>query len=344
MIDLSNIEQRTTREDFYKESAEGFATSAFMQRADAAVHVEGLTDIPFWKEVFKHFFPDKKFYFIAYSRCYESDSDGVTNSAVMASGSTHCLNYAPYLSKRFFICIDSDERYLTGEIGININRYIFQTYTYSIENHYCYAPKLNFGCVLAAGVDIRTFLPIFKSKIFDFEVFMKDFSNIIYELFLWHHSLAFTSDDELNVMAFNNIITTRGKIAAWQTKNNGEEILRRLRDRVRAKITKLQKNYPATDIEFLKKYYAGYGVTSDNVYMFIRGHHLMGMVSKIGEMCIERLLSDIKLKMGNDHKAIKKLHLHTKSFKKIAQRKIWFDNYYCMQKIQEDMDKFEKLQ
>ncbi|MDL2228332.1 DUF4435 domain-containing protein [Bacteroidales bacterium OttesenSCG-928-K03] len=326
----------SSREEFYKLAAANYAGTAVIRKMTASVHVEGTSDIHFWKKVFKEFYPQGKFNFIAHSKSYNENREN--NS--MASGSMHCLNYKPYLSDKFFICIDSDERYLREEQDINIKNYIFQTYTYSIENHYCFAPKLNYGCLIATGVDVKQYLPILTKNFFDFRVFLKAYSNTIYELFIWHIYFSKTDSSELCVIPFNNIITIKGKIPYNQVAHNGAGLISRLRDKVRSKINKLERDYPDIDIQQTKKELQKLGVTPDNVYLFIRGHNLLGFVSKIGERCCEYLLNLEKENKGYNKESIRKIHERTKSFKNVIQRKIWFRGYSCIDKVKHDINWF----
>lgn len=57
------------------------------------------------------------------------------------TGCTQCLKYKDFLSQRFFICIDSDLRYLLGK-ELHAAEGVLQTYTYSWENHCSFAIKL----------------------------------------------------------------------------------------------------------------------------------------------------------------------------------------------------------
>lgn len=47
-----------------------------------------------------------------------------------------------YLNSKFFICLDSDLRHLLKQPGMSAADHIAPTYTYSWENHYCFAERL----------------------------------------------------------------------------------------------------------------------------------------------------------------------------------------------------------
>ncbi len=85
------------------------------------------------------------------------------------------------LGQNMIACVDSDYDYLiqgatnTSRM-INQNRYVFQTYTYAIENYQCYAGALHEVCVMATLND---------REIIDLEEFMRMYSRIAYPLFIW---------------------------------------------------------------------------------------------------------------------------------------------------------------
>lgn len=68
----------------------------------ASVHLEDEEDELFWDTMLQAHRPGHYFY-IYYSK---NDNDNETH------GCTQCLKYKQFLSKNFFICIDSDLRHL----------------------------------------------------------------------------------------------------------------------------------------------------------------------------------------------------------------------------------------
>ena len=71
----------------------------------AVVHLEDAEDKLFWSNQLQKAFP-ATYLFITYSK-NEKGND--------VHGCEQCLRYKPYLTKNFFICIDSDLRQLKGE-------------------------------------------------------------------------------------------------------------------------------------------------------------------------------------------------------------------------------------
>ena len=80
------------------------------------------------------------------------------------------------LGTSMIACVDADYDYLmqgeTTEASWQVcrNPFVFHTYVYAIENFQCYAPTLQNVCVMATLNDRR---------IFDFEVFLQQYSEII---------------------------------------------------------------------------------------------------------------------------------------------------------------------
>lgn len=135
---------------FYMNAARGLAASTLLYNVDSIVHVEDEDDIWFWQQILSVYRPGR----------YKFMPGSVNEKAQYTTGCSQCLKYKDFLSQRFFICIDSDLRYLLNE-DISAEKGILQTYTYSWENHCCFAEKLQqvFADMTGRGND------------FDFSVF-----------------------------------------------------------------------------------------------------------------------------------------------------------------------------
>lgn len=176
------------------------------------------------------------------------------------------------LGKSMIACVDADYDYLMQDASpfsekFNQSPYIFHTFVYSIENFQCYAKSLREVCVMATLND---------EELFDFEDFLKQYSGIIYPLFVWsiwmyrHHLYKYFS-----LMDFCNLIAV-DRFNYYRP----EEALERLRHRVNQKISKLQKQFPDAKKTYfrLKDELAQLGVNRENTYLYIQGHCLMDNV------------------------------------------------------------------
>jgi len=146
------------------------------------VYVENEDDIPFWRGVFDRYAPHLHFE-ISFPSYH------------LARGKEEVLKIQA--GEYLLLCVDSDYDYLlqdATEVSKRINHdpYIFQTYTYSIENYKCYAESLKEVCVSSSLND---------KEVFDLVRFIKLYSLIIYELFLYSYHFekqgdnSFTRDD-----------------------------------------------------------------------------------------------------------------------------------------------------
>jgi len=316
------ITKPLTREEHYRRLAIDFRGQAKLRRCDAAVHVESAQDQLFWNTIFHHFVPNRKFHFISHSRTWRGS---------LASGVTQCLSFKPYLGKDFFICIDSDYRYLMKEPGIDIHNYIFQTYTYAIENHYSAAPGLNYVCEMASGQ---------INEIFDFELFLKRYSEMVYELFLWHIYARSTFEFKFGRWELYQLIGLRRNAPYPDIKNNGESELDYLKARVQSKMDWLKKVHPFTDIEPVRQSLNTLGVRSDNVYLFLRGHNLFDSVVAVGRKVCGKLLEKRKIEHYTENHRIAEIYSGGHDFENHIKHNFSFGKYPEIVKIGKDIDTF----
>lgn len=310
-----------SKEDFYRSKAAYFEGIATMRRLTACVHLEGESDKHFWSLVFKNYFPEGKFFFLSYSKLLGDKR---------VSGVDHCLKYAPYLSPRFFICIDSDYRYLMGERSIHVKNFIFQTYTYSIENHYCFSKTLESVCHQATGN---------HCPIFDFKSFFKIYSNILYRLFIWHLYLIENQLPGLSKLKFNNLLDSFSRISL---ENNGEEMLYYFKERVDRRLEKIEQSYPDTNIEEYFSFYKRIGLNQDNVYLYVRGHNIYELVLSIGRVCNRELLAQRKSETELQGGAIEKIFEKSTSFEKQLVDNLPLKGYREIDKLIKDIQIFKR--
>lgn len=119
--------------NIYKDQARDLANIPILRRnVIACVHLEDKDDMVFWDLMLQNR-RTGKYHFVTHSK---------SQSRKETTGSTQCLRFRPYLSRRFFIGIDSDMRYLLQEPELDAAHFVCQTYSYSWENHYCEARAL----------------------------------------------------------------------------------------------------------------------------------------------------------------------------------------------------------
>lgn len=310
------------REAHFANAAKRFALDAKMFRCRAAVHVENKDDIFFWSAVFKHFRPDDRFHFIAGSRNeYGHETSGVTQ----------CLKYFDYLSPGFFICIDSDYRYLMQESKINVRHHVLQTYTYSFENHHCFADGLSDVCSRV------THLP---NTIFDFHRFLTEYSRIIYDLFIWHLYFLNADPGRFTKYEFTSYINLTACKPFPLIHDNAARPLEELKVRVDKKTGYLGRQYPKADLKQVQEKYAKLGLTPDTTYLFVRGHNLYDMISCICKEVCKALLRHAKGNRRVTREMISELYRNRNSLDYQLRQNIKYGAYLPILKLEKDIRLF----
>lgn len=303
----------------FANAAKRFALDAKMFRCRAAVHVENKDDIIFWSAVLKHFRPGERFHFIAGSR---------NEFGHETSGVTQCLKYFDFLSRDFFICIDSDYRYLLKEQGIDADHFVIQTYTYSFENHHCFADGLDDVCGRVTHL---------KNNVFDFRKFLTDYSRIIYDLFIWHLYFLNSDPSHFTKYDFNsyvNIITIKSKVRITERVACALDVLR---TRVEKKAGYLGRKYPNADLQLIKDRYEALGLTPDTAYFFVRGHNLYDMISCISKEVCKNLLEQEKSSRST-REAIANLYRDRNNVDLQLKQNIKYGEYSAIRKVEEDIN------
>lgn len=233
------------------------------RRYTASVHMEHKADERFWDAVLQATHKGQ------YNYIYESR---VEKNGNLTSGVDQCLRYKPYLSKTFFVCIDSDLRYLLQEPGIDAGHYIIQTYTYSWENHYCLADQIQ---------QRLTVLSSEAAAKFDFVGFLYQLSCSAYEPLLYLlEALAQKLVNSNIVGAFNDCFPSQ--CHADVLGNNGALLI----SQIQANIQKFMSNpaFAQINIAAAKEKYLQLGLTETNAYLHIRGKNIFGLLAHIGNI------------------------------------------------------------
>ncbi|MBQ6966232.1 MAG: DUF4435 domain-containing protein [Bacteroidaceae bacterium] len=245
-------------------------TSAYIEAANRlrpktkkrkiVAYVESYDDIFFWRSVLSEFEDE--------NTAFEVMLPSRTN--LNRGKKTAMMNQlGESLGTCMIACVDADLDYLLqrstpSSLRMLSNPYVVHTYAYSIENYQCYAPSLHNVCVMATLND---------RNIFNFEEYLRQYSEIVYELFVWLvwlHRKGRYNDFPLN--SFNNI-TAVEQLNVFKP----EEALEKVRKSVNRKLAWLQQHVKEAKGKLtpLKQELADLGLQKDNTYLFIQGHHLM---------------------------------------------------------------------
>ena len=238
--------------DWIRKQARLYQNLARTMRYQAVVHLEDKEDEYFWDYQLQSVKPGR------YRYLYYSKSDKGTDSR----GCEQCLRFRPYLTDRFFICIDSDLRLLRGELGLVAANHIAQTYTYSWENHLCEAAHLN----------ERKDNAIPHSD-FDLQAFLHSFSKIVYRplLYLIQYGADSSTNQLWNVSKFNACIPlqpSRSDLA-----DNGAGYLAKVEENFNKALATLPSEVKTVEL-----------LTEENAYLHMQGHQLYKLVMHIGSM------------------------------------------------------------
>ena len=238
--------------DWIRKQARLYQNLAQTMRYQAVVHLEDKEDESFWNYQLQSVKPGR------YRYLYYSKSKKGTDSR----GCEQCLQFRPYLTDRFFICIDSDLRLLRGELGLVAANHIAQTYTYSWENHLCEAVHLS-----------ERKDKVITNADFDFQTFLYSFSKIVYKplLYLIQYGADNSTNQLWNVSKFNACMPLQPSRS--DLSDNGTSYL-----------AKLQENFDKALAALPCEAKAVGALTEENAYLHIQGHQLYKLVMHIGSM------------------------------------------------------------
>jgi hypothetical protein len=250
-------------------------------------YVESYDDIYFWRTVLSRFENDKRYFEVmlpshkklergkksVLMKFIDDPGDKRKEKGVKShEAGEKSQETADVLGTDMIACVDADFDYLLQGATLQSkkvveNPYVFHTYAYAIENLQCYGPSLHDTCVAITLNDHR---------IFDFEDYLRQYSEAIFPLFVWsvwayrtgHHNHFSLSD-------FNRVADPSGF-----TLNDPQSSIDHLRHKIGTKVRQLQADYPDNKEEYLrtKDDIKSLGITPQTTYLYIQGHHLFDTV------------------------------------------------------------------
>ena len=230
-------------------------------------YVESYDDIFFWRTVLDQLENDKRYFEIMLP------TKGRNGKNVLGRGKRTALQcILQNTGKDMIACVDADYDYLmqrqTESSQMMLDTpYVFHTVAYAIENMQCYAKGLHNVCVMATLNDHR---------IFDFEAFLREYSEAVWPLFCW--SVALYRKSRFDVMT----ITDMNKVIATGTLKieSAQYMVDRVRTKAQQRVKMLRNSHPAIarEIPGVRDDLLRLGVTPDTVYLYIHGHHLLNKI------------------------------------------------------------------
>ncbi len=242
-------------------------------RRKVVAYVESYDDVSFWRQILSQVETDRvTFEVMLPSREQHLERGKKAALMSMLKGKTGCDMVA---------CIDADYDYLMQGATETSRRilqspYVFHTYAYAIENLQCYAPSLH---------DVAVAVSLNDREVFDMEQYLHDLSQAMWPLFvwsIWHYRTGrypqFTMTD------FLKIVET-GKFSFAQAG----ALVRTVQQKASRKADALRRQHPEAreDWQRVSDDLLQLGVTPDNTYLYIQGHHLFNKVvlPMLGKVC-----------------------------------------------------------
>ena len=191
---------------------------------------------------------------------------------------------------------------------------MLHTYAYSIENLQCYAPSLHNVVVMVTLND---------NRIFDFEEWMRQYSEAIFPLFvwnIWHYRR--TIYGQFTIKDFNRVIELGGF-----SLQNPEACIQNVRNKCYKKVGWLQREHPDAKESYLalkRELIEELGVTPQTTYLYIQGHHLFDKVvvpvmQKICTQLVRQREQEIRRQSRHSTQMRNELSCYSHSTQDIAQ-------------------------
>lgn len=258
------------KKSYYEDIAKRLAASTLLYGVDSVVRVENRDDIWFWRQVLAKY-SNRRYKFMPAT---QNDKGNAT------SGCAECLKYNGFLSQRFFVCIDSDLRYLSGD-SVSANQGVLQTYTYSWENH----------CAFAARLQRQFDEHLQGERTFNFISFLQRYSQIVYKPFLLMLYQERNKLDSFKQGTFHRCISLQYRNG--DETDGGASFLQRMEETL---LTATEGITDTCGFDFDKESerYSTFGLDETNAYLYVRGHNLYDSLMSIGRKLCEGTAVDFE--------------------------------------------------
>lgn len=235
------------------------------QRKRIVAYVESYNDVGFWRDILNGFENEERYFEVMLPSSSPNLTHGKKSVLLQSLHSSQ-------LGENLIACVDSDYDFLMQGVSdssrqINESPFVVQTYCYAIENYWCYGGSLHEVCVQATLND---------HHIFDFEQFLKEYSEIVYPLFMWNIFFYRCNDIRTYPMKrFNDTTSFR-----FVDIKNPQKAFNKLRTKVERELNYWQDRFPdhVPYVEQQKELLKELGVTPENTYLFMQGHHILDNV------------------------------------------------------------------
>ena len=244
------------------------------------VEVEDTIDRDFWSDLLGELCPEKEFHFDPYHTILNEDG----NSERTGKGKSQIINASADFNAWHIGCVDSDYDWILSDYTdagktISGNKYLLQTYAYSIENLMCLSCTL--GDLCSENTE--------ETVVFDFDDYLTRLSKAVYPLLVWSTYLCSKGEHAFTPTAWREVLVN--------TEKDPEASLVIIEAKAKAKIEEFDKKYAGeiTDKEdFEFQTICMKGVTDDETYLYVRGHELFDHI-------LYSVLNPVITRLRNQH-------------------------------------------
>ena len=245
------------------------------------VEVEDTIDRDFWGDLLGELCPEKDFHFDPYHTILNEDG----SSERTGKGKSQIIKASADFNAWHIGCVDSDYDWILSDytdVGKTIsgNKYLLQTYAYSIENLMCLSCTLEDLCRENTE----------EATEFDFDDYLTRLSKAVYPLLVWSTYLCSKGNQDFTQTSWREVLVN--------TEKDLEASLAIIEAKAKAKIEEFDKKYAdeISDKEgFELDNISMKDVTDDETYLYVRGHELFDQI-------LNSVLIPIMIDLWNQHR------------------------------------------
>lgn len=245
------------------------------------VEVEDTIDRDFWSDLLEELCPEKEFHFDPYHTILNEDG----SSERTGKGKSQIINASADFNAWHIGCVDSDYDWILSDYTdagktISGNKYLLQTYAYSIENLMC------LSCTLEDFCHENTE----EATEFDFDDYLTRLSKAVYPLLVWSTYLYSKGNQDLTPTSWREVLVN--------TEKDPEASLAIIEAKAKAKIEEFDKKYADKIIDKEDFEFQNIGmkdITEDDAYLYLRGHELFDQI-------LNSVLVPLIIELRNQHR------------------------------------------
>lgn len=245
------------------------------------VEVEDTIDRDFWSDLLEELCPEKEFHFDPYHTILNEDG----SSERTGKGKSQIINASADFNAWHIGCVDSDYDWILSDYTdagktISGNKYLLQTYAYSIENLMCLSCTLEDFCLENTE----------EATEFDFDDYLTRLSKAVYPLLVWSTYLYSKGNQDFTPTSWREVLVN--------TEKDPEASLAIIEAKAKAKIEEFDKKYADKIIDKEDFEFQNIGmkdITEDDAYLYLRGHELFDQI-------LNSVLVPLIIELRNQHR------------------------------------------